>query len=48
MRTKMTPGGKCRCGKRLPDVRENETPYQFCSQKCKDAERRREATRGKK
>lgn len=27
-------GGKCMCGKKLPDVFENETPYEFCSQKC--------------
>lgn len=31
-----TPGGQCRCGKKLPDVEDHEVPYQFCSQKCKD------------
>ena len=29
-------GGKCRCGNKLPAVYEDETPYEFCSQKCAD------------
>lgn len=27
--------GICRCGKTLPSVPIDETPYQFCSEKCK-------------
>lgn len=36
----MTPGGKCRCGKKLPDVFPHETPYQFCTIKCKQDQER--------
>lgn len=31
----MTKGGKCHCGNTLPDVKETETPFEFCSVKCK-------------
>jgi hypothetical protein len=27
--------GFCRCGKRLPSVRDYERPYEFCSLQCK-------------
>ena len=33
-------GGFCRCGTPLPAVRPDETPYEFCSDKC--------ATKGKR
>jgi hypothetical protein len=36
--------GFCRCGKRLPSVRDYERPYEFCSLQCKckaEADRRR-------
>ncbi|KKM24316.1 hypothetical protein LCGC14_1606260 [marine sediment metagenome] len=29
-------GGICRCGRELPTVPDTETPYEFCSQQCKD------------
>ncbi len=37
---KMIEGGVCRCGRPLPDVAEDETPFQFCSTKCSEDEHR--------
>lgn len=31
----MSEVNKCKCGKKLPNVKANETPYEFCSEKCK-------------
>lgn len=31
-------GGICRCGRKLPSVPMWETPFQYCSQNCKDEE----------
>jgi len=30
------PANHCHCGAELPTVDEDETPYEFCSEKCKD------------
>jgi hypothetical protein len=31
-------GGICRCGRKLPSVPGEETPYEFCSTQCKAEE----------
>jgi hypothetical protein len=28
---------RCRCGKTLPDVSDDEVPYEFCSSRCRAA-----------
>lgn len=32
----ITPGGHCSCGEALPDVRDDQTPFEFCSIRCRD------------
>jgi len=36
MKKRITKGGKCRCGISLPNVKDNETPFEFCSLACKN------------
>lgn len=31
----MSDNNICRCGAYLPDVKDIETPYEFCSKRCK-------------
>jgi hypothetical protein len=31
------PANHCHCGAELPTVSDDETPYEFCSDKCKAA-----------
>ena len=31
------PANHCHCGAELPTVSDDETPYEFCSEKCKAA-----------
>jgi len=33
------PANHCHCGAELPTVSDDETPYEFCSEKCKAAAR---------
>jgi hypothetical protein len=49
-RSTQTSGDRCRCGKALPSVRDDETPYEFCSRACKQAARKQltENTKGPK
>lgn len=36
---------KCKCGKKLPKVKTNEIPYQYCSLTCKKQDQRESLAR---